>query len=333
MPTQDQILQAVKRSGPVIPPKLMRELGSDTFIIGAILSNLASQQLVKITHTKIGGTPAYYVSGQEPKLESLIQYLNGKDRVTAQLLKEKKVLQDSQQEALIRVSLRQIHDFAKKVEVNLPEGPVIFWRYYLVSEQDAAKIIREALGLEKKPEIQKVETPRIEAPSQPEKRPEPKHETPKTEVPKKVERKEEPKQQERKTEQRTLPREEKPAKEPKKEEQDSKLQSNIEEDDSAFFEDVKRYFRDGGIRMLSSKIITKKTSYEFILEIPSPVGYLNYFCVARNKKGINDGDLSRAYVDGQKKGMPILYLTTGKLTKKAQLLQKTDFKNMTVKHL
>jgi hypothetical protein len=303
----------------------MKEVGGDTMIIGAMLSELASNKLIKISNTKIGGTPTYYAPGQEPKLETLISHLNSKDRETVTILKENKVLKDEEQSPLIRVSLRNIKDFARKIEVNLSTGPVVFWRYYMIPEQEAVGMIKHQLGLDKPKE-------------------EPKHvETPKhIEAPKPVIVEENPFDE--KTIEAPAPKtatKAKPTRAPSKPRKPTEakptiqtpLPGNIETEDTEFYSSVQKYFETNLISVLSSKILTKKTQYEYTIQIPSHVGTLAYYCVARDKKAINEGDISNAYILGQKKGMPILYLTTGALTKKAQALLTTEFRSMTVKNI
>ena len=67
--------------------------------------------------------------------------------------------------------------------------------------------------------------------------------------------------------------------------------------------------------------------------MPSVVGEVDYYCKARKKKRINDGDLSSAYVQGHVKKLPVLFLTTGELTKKAKEMLGKEFQNMIVKQV
>ncbi|MFQ5722667.1 MAG: hypothetical protein ACE5GI_09270, partial [Candidatus Aminicenantales bacterium] len=55
-----------------------------------------------------------------------------------------------------------------------------------------------------------------------------------------------------------------------------------------------------------------------IISTNSALGQLNFLVVAKDKKRLNDADISLIYQQGQQAGMPILLLTKAKLTKKAQ---------------
>ena len=63
-----------------------------------------------------------------------------------------------------------------------------------------------------------------------------------------------------------------------------------------------------------------------IIKIPSVMGELEYYCKAKNKKTVNDSDLSSAVVQGQLKKLPVMFLTTGELSKKAKEFLNTELK-------
>jgi len=154
LPKED-ILNVVKNKGPVTPTEIKRELNAETYLISAILSELVNSHIIKTTSVKKGTSIFYYLPSQEPKLESLISFLNEKDQRTVHLLKEKKVLEDKSQELLIRVSIRKIKDYAKPINIRISEDEVkLFWKYFLVSDEEAKSVIREILRpfIEKKQE-------------------------------------------------------------------------------------------------------------------------------------------------------------------------------------
>jgi len=61
---KEQVLEFVRHNGPIIPIDIKKKLGSDTTLIGAMLSELVTNKLVEITSVKKGGSPFYYVKGQ-----------------------------------------------------------------------------------------------------------------------------------------------------------------------------------------------------------------------------------------------------------------------------
>ncbi len=279
----EKILQLIKLKGPLLPVHIVKEIGWNTLLIGAALSDLSKKRLVKMSHTKIGGSPVYYVSGQEYKLQNLYQHLHEKEQKAYDLLKQKKVLRDRALEPVTRVALRNTKDFAKPLEVTIKDEKEIFWKWYLTSNTEAETLIKDLL---------------------------------KKELPKKEERK--PKEEIKKEEQETIPVEE---------------EKQIIEEISPFLEKVKDYFAKNNIEIIEQKIIRKNNDVEFVIKIPSSIGKVGYYCKARSKKRFNDSDLSNVYVQGEIKKLPVLFLITGELTKKAQALLEEQFKNLTVKKI
>lgn len=297
MITPEKVFEIVKR-GPSIPNEIRMRLGEgDTYVIGAVLSELVKSGKVKVTNTKKGGTPYYFAVGNEHQLENISGSLNEKDRRTFEKLKFEKVLRDSEQEPLIRVSLRNIKDFSKPIEVNTKEGRIMFFKYFLVPNSEAETLIKQKLGM-KKPE---------ENPAQ--------KELINPEVVKKIENKK----------QEIIP-------ETKKREirETFNEEKTIEPATAEFEIKVEKFFKRKEIEIIEKEIIRRQSELDYIIKIPSPAGQLNYLCKARNKKKFNDKDLSAAFVEGQEKKLPVLFLITGELTRKAEQMLEDKFRNITV---
>jgi len=96
---------------------------------------------------KVGNSPLYYLSGQEQLLEKSSHYLKSKEKEAFTLLKEKKIIKDSEQDPAIRVALREIKDFA----IPFKKDEEIFWRYFTIP-------ITEFKIAEKPGEIEKKKT-------------------------------------------------------------------------------------------------------------------------------------------------------------------------------
>ena len=96
---------------------------------------------------------------------------------------------------------------------------------------------------------------------------------------------------------------------------------------------LKGYFNNKKIEVIENQVLRKGKEIEFKIKIPSVVGAVEYYCRAKNKKRVNDGDLSSAFVQGQIKRLPVLFLTTGELTKKAEEMLEKELKGLVVKKL
>ncbi len=301
---KDKVLQLVRMKGPVLPVHISKEFKTDTLTMAAILSELCNNQQLLLSHTKIGGSPVYYTKEQKPKLQDLYKHLNEKDKKTFDLLKEEKIIRDSEHTPLIRVSLRNIKDFAKPLEVNINNNKEIFWKWYLLEKDEAINLIKIQIGVQK---------PRVPTPKPKE---EPKKET-------KEEIKQEPPKIKQKTEQLQVPKEK-----PVETEQESLKQFDDSKINDPFYLKTKNFFNQKGIIIDDIKIIRKKSEIDYTIMIPSPVGTITYYCKTKNKKKINDGDLAAAVISGESKKLPVFFITTGELTKKAKTMLGKEFKNL-----
>ncbi|MCK4669694.1 MAG: hypothetical protein KAT43_00715 [Nanoarchaeota archaeon] len=321
----DKILQMIRIRGYVLPADITRELRINSLFAGAHLSEMADAGKLKISNTKVGSSPAYYLPETVSSLERLEKYLNEKDKKTFQILKEKKILREKDYGPLIQVSLRNLKDFAVPLRVNKEE---IFWKYFLVPDEEATLLIKQLIDSEKEQAMER-EAPKVTPPKPIVPGPKIK-EKPKPKVlPKKKIVPEKPKiiKKEKKIE--------------PKEEKEKEIQTKIMDEGekqpeltvkSEFYDQIVAYCDKKKIKILEAEII-KKGDIELILEVPTVIGNVKYFAKARSKKRNNDGDLSSAYVRGQTKSLPTLFITTGKVTKKALEMLGKDFKQMIVKEI
>lgn len=286
--------------GPTLPSELAKQLKTDTFFAGAYLSSLLEKNLLCVSSLKIGSSPLYYLKEQKYRLESFAKRLDQKDKKTFDLLKAKKVLRDRGQDPLTRVSLRNIKDFAVQLNVRINGEQELFWKFYSVKDEEASSLIRQLLEkktpklkTEKKTETKPIEKPKIKKIETVIKKPEPQLKE-QLKIQKEVQKK-----------------------------ITEKPQPTIEDD---FYKSITNNLNKNNITIESTEKI-RKNEYDLIIKIPSPAGELTYYCKAKNKKKINEGDLSTTVMKAQNKRLPALFLTTGDLTKKAENATKEELKN------
>ncbi|MBD3164940.1 hypothetical protein GF323_07110 [Candidatus Woesearchaeota archaeon] len=158
MDDKDRILGFIRMRGPSLPTTIAKEIQADSFFVSAHLSELKGQGRIKISHIKVGGgSPLYYLPGQESQLQNFSENLGEKERKVYELLKEKKVLRDSKLVPVFRAAIRSLKDFAFPFTVNYRGNKEIFWKWYLISNEEAEKTVRGILGMkaEKKKETEK----------------------------------------------------------------------------------------------------------------------------------------------------------------------------------
>jgi len=296
MDSRQKVVDFLRFKGPSLPYEVGKNIGGDTLFASAWLSELKEMSKVRISYLKVGGSPLYYLPGQESMLQHFSGNLEDKEKKAFESLKTKKVLQDSALVPVFKVAIRELRDFAIPLTVQFDGRKELFWKWYLVPGEEANSLIKGVLNI-KESEIKKEIAEKIEEKTQ------------KIEE-KKVE----------KIEQKKLAEEKKITPESQK------------KPESDFNGDVKAYFNKSGIIIIET-LVKKASDIEAIAELPSPVGNLRFFIKARKKKKVTDGDLSSAFVQGQSKRLPVLFLTSGELTKKAKEMLESEFKGMKVNYL
>lgn len=266
---RDQII-ALAQVKPLLPNDVAKALNTNMLMASAMLSELSATKKLKVSRLKIGSSPLYFLPDKEEQLEKYLSSLNEKDRQTAEVLQKNKVLCDSEQDPLTRVSLRQISDFSRPIMVKENDKEELFWKWFLVSNEEAENKIQSMLHLSKVGEPQK----------------------------------------ERSSEQsKSIP---------SKLTEHEELKKTVVKE--SFATKITLFFEGAKMVVIDQKQVKRSREYEYVVQIPSAVGLLTYYCRAKNKKKITEADVSQAFVEGQLKKLPVLVVSDGELDKKAKFL-------------
>ncbi len=163
--TKERILDVIKQRGPELPVRVAGTIGQNNIFTAAFMSELVGEQKLKLSNMRVGGSPLYYIQGQEEQLQKYIEYLNHKEKEAFKLLKQSEILEDSNQEPAIRVALRSIKDFAIPIKIIDNNQEKIFWRIHTLSNEKAKEIIENIITPVKK-EIKKEERIEVKEPVQ-----------------------------------------------------------------------------------------------------------------------------------------------------------------------
>ena len=300
---REKILQYIKLIGPVLPIQVSKHVNTDIIFASAMLSELASRKLIRISNSKIGSSPLYFLPGQEEKLgERIYASLKGKEKEAFESIKDKQILREKSLEPWQRIALKDLKDFAIPLQVTTKEGTEIFWKFYLTNPDQAKdniyKILQEEQSVQDTTQIQ--------------------------------EQKEEVKEEQRgKLEEKQLvfePLIQEPIKKPSKKKSISA--------EGQFYKQVLDFLGENEIEVIGIETINKAKEFNFIIKIPSNVGNLNYLLKAKDQKSVTEKDIFLAYAEAQQKHLPVIYLTNSKrITAKAkeivsgQLRGQIVFKN------
>jgi hypothetical protein len=298
---QQKILNFMKIRGPSLPVHLAKETGLNTIIAGAFLSTMISDKIIKVSNMKVGGSPLYLIPGQEPMLEGSIRFLNPKEREAFLLLKESQILQDDEQEPSIRVALRAIKDFA--IPFSLSSFPnLIFWRFFLVNEQEAKSKVESKLHQEITPIREEIKQPPV-VETIPEVKAEIKIEPQRVE---KVERIEE-----KKEEKILIKVDEKPLGIAKK--------TRLKPQPNRFLEEIKIILAGKNLELVRVEKYDKKEIQLVAKQLGKEV-----FILALNKKRIDESDLLKAFKKASLLKLPYLILGKGEMPKKLRELMEAS---------
>ncbi|MEM3074403.1 MAG: hypothetical protein QW727_00445 [Candidatus Pacearchaeota archaeon] len=289
---KEKITNFLEINGPSVPIKIAGMLGIDSLLASAILSEMLSDKKIKISSMRVGNSPLYFLPGDEKKLEGFVNYLGQKEKEAYELIKNKKILKDNRLEPAIRVALRNLKDFTSPINIR----GEIFWRYFQVDENEAVTKVEDKIlskmGIEteikseREPVIKRLK--KVIMPSL-QKNPE------KPEI-LKLEKDIEPKINIKSD----IP-------------EIKKIKRSKEKQKSDFIFKIEEFFERNNIKVVK-EIEMKKKEYSAVVRIDEKVDYL---CIAKEKKIVNDKDLMAQLELGKKEKMPVLFISNGEVNKKA----------------
>lgn len=381
MDVNQKILEIIRSKGPIIPSQIAKETKESLLFSSARLAELLSSKHLKISHIKIGGSPLYYLAGQESRLQEFSTYLKGPEKDAFMLLQQQQIIDETAQEPVVRVALRNMKDFAIPLEVIYNNEKKIFWKWYLLSSDAVQEKIRQHLNpstktvelmakpqaTEPKKEQQSESVQGASAAVQQElvqKQPIPiqqqalipltlssptQHALPqKRTIQKKITQEESKLDQAQtqnieKTAKEASPRQDTISKQEitraplltdsKEKLQKESVAQNTEKKETSkpsgtFAKKIQSYFEIRNIQIIEFSEVKKNTELNYIVEMDSVIGKLRYFCKAKQKKIINDADLSSALIQAQAANLPLLFLTTGTISKKTHEQLTKELKNI-----
>jgi hypothetical protein len=311
----EAILEIVREKGPILPVQVSKVISDSLLMTSARLSELLSKKKIKISGLKVGGSPLYYFPGQEIKLADFSSNLGNMEKKAFDILSEKKMIKDSDQEPAIRVALRQIPDFAVPLKVSYNNQSQVFWKWYLLSTEDAHGVIKRILSGNSpiKKEESHVASKKVES---------------ENDALKPINSFKEPQKNNIKKEPQSKLQEGNLKSHPLKIHKEIKKQPK-----NNFHGKVQNFFNNNSINVTNTFISKKQTECDYIINLTTTIGNIKYFCRSKSKKRVSDSDLSSALVQAQSKSMPLLFLTDGDLTKKAREMLEKELKNAIVKKL
>ncbi len=277
------IISFLKLHGPALPVRIAREIKMDPVFASAILSELLNEKRVMLSNLKIGASPLYLLPGQQNQLENFTENLKPAEKEAFLKLKKEKILHDEKEGPSIRVSLRNLKDFAKPFKSN----EKILWKYAFAAKEEIEKI-----NSPKKEQKQTINISKI-------------------------------KEEVKKIEKEIVTKREKPSEEnkedvsPKKE----KMENIFEKNSTDFSEEVKKFLKKNNLEFKEEIQISKKEIVAKI-NLKTILGDFNMMLIAKNKKSIAKEELQSAIQRATYSKMPCLYVIKKEPTKSIKTFLK-----------
>ncbi len=139
--SKERILSTMRLRGPILPVQVAKEINFSPLFASAFLSELKDESKIKISNMRVGSSPLYYLPGQEGMLEKFVPYLNQREKEAFAKLKQEKILEDSEQDPVVRVALRAIKDFAVPVQVRVGSEMKLFWKYFVLPDEEFESLV------------------------------------------------------------------------------------------------------------------------------------------------------------------------------------------------
>jgi len=279
-----RIILFLEKLGPSVSTAIAKELNVQSYVASALLSELLYEKALKASAIRVGGSPLYYLDGQEKQLENFTNFMNHKEKEAFELLKKENVLKDSELVPAIRVAIRDVKDFAIPLKVKNENEEILFWKYrfsenaeekiaqfYKEKKKDNKGNVERTAGSSKDAGMLKTsEGSSLEKPSR------------------------------------------------KKESDIKKVLENWAEENKITIKEI-----------LSAKGSEAKAS----ISLKSNIGELDFLLLLKDKKSISEADLAMACQEGVNNKLPVIFLSSGKISKKSKEYMKNMGKNIIFRKL
>ncbi|MBI2572272.1 hypothetical protein HYV86_00265 [Candidatus Woesearchaeota archaeon] len=342
MLAEDQILSFIRTSGPTIPSKVAKIIKTEILIASAHLSDLSSRGKVKVSSLKWGGSPLYYVPGQESQLYNFAKdNLNPKDFEVLEMLRNEGVLREAELELLPRVAIRSLKDFAVPLQVTTPDKTELFWKWHMLTNQEANERIAYILHPpaqipitipEEVPDLAVVE-PEQDIVSNKSNEDSIKPVVSTLMQDKSIEKERKTVVRKQREKQKTIVEveEKTPIDELLVAHETSKPEFSLAD---PFFAELKSYCQIMNMFIADGELVRKNAEINLRSQLHTPLGKVHFFCKAKKKAKVDEKDLSAAFIEAQMKKLPLLFLYTGELTKKAvEMVDANAFENAIIRRI
>jgi len=134
---KQKIIELIQRIGPIVPTDISKELGFDSYVVSAVISEMVRDGQILYSHKKMTTSPLYYIKGQEELARKrLLSILKIPESNILEFFSKNKLVSRENLEPQQRYMVDELRDFIKPLSLKINGEDKAFYRHYSVSEAE-----------------------------------------------------------------------------------------------------------------------------------------------------------------------------------------------------
>jgi hypothetical protein len=134
---KEKIIELIRKIGPIVPTDISKELGIDSYVASAIISEMVKEGKVLLSRKKMTTSPLYFINGQEEMVRARLKgILKIPESNIIDFFYKNKLVSRDNLEPQQRYMVEELNDFIKPLVLKIGGEDKVFYRHYSVSEED-----------------------------------------------------------------------------------------------------------------------------------------------------------------------------------------------------
>jgi hypothetical protein len=134
---KQKIAELIQKIGPIVPTDISKELGIDSYVVSALISEMVRDGLILYSHKKMTTSPLYYLKGQEELVRKrLMPILKIPELNILEYFKNSKLVARENLEPQQRYMVDELRDFIAPMILKIGGEDKAFYKHYSISESE-----------------------------------------------------------------------------------------------------------------------------------------------------------------------------------------------------
>jgi len=152
---KEKIIELIKKLGPIVPTDISKELGVDSYIVSAVLSELVRDGSIFYSHKKMTTSPLYYIKGQEDLvMKRLIPTLKIPEINILEFFSKNKLVSRDNLEPQQRYMVDDLKDFIAPIFLKIDGEDKVFFKHFSITESEIREKFSEWKQKQNKPKAE-----------------------------------------------------------------------------------------------------------------------------------------------------------------------------------